>query len=133
MVVVQAIRSLCTKVPCKYAVLMNFLSSVLREKGELDYKIFIIDTIISTIEANSDAKASGLVHLCEFIGDCEHTSLAVHILHLLSKESPLSKTSSKNICVDYNRVVLENATVRTAAESALSQFSASCPDLLPNI
>lgn len=132
-VVVQAIRSLCTKFPRKYAVLMNFLSSMLREEGGLDYKTSIIDTIILIIEENPDAKESGLAHLCEFIEDCEHTSLAVRILHLLGKEGPLSKTPSKYIRFVYNRVILENATVRAAAVSALAQFGASCPDLLPNI
>lgn len=94
-VVVQAIRALCTKFPRKYAVLMNFLSSMLREEGGLDYKTSIIDTIILIIEENPDAKESGLAHLCEFIEDCEHTSLAVRILHLLGKEGPQSKYPSK--------------------------------------
>jgi len=71
--------------------------------------------------------------LCEFIEDCEHTSLAVRILHLLGKEGPFSKTPSKYIRFVYNRVILENATVRSAAVAALAQFGANCPDLLPNI
>ena len=33
----------------------------------------------------------------------------------------------------YNRVILENATVRAAAVSALARFAALCDDLLPNI
>ena len=33
----------------------------------------------------------------------------------------------------YNRVILENATVRAAAVSALARFGALCDDLLPNI
>lgn len=94
-VVVQAIRALCTKFPRKHNVLMNFLSAMLREEGGLDYKTSIVDTIITIIEENPDAKESGLSHLCEFIEDCEHTSLAVRILHLLGKEGPFSKTPSK--------------------------------------
>lgn len=94
-VVVQAISSLCTKYPRKHAILMNFLSGMLREEGGLEYKTSIIDTIITIIEENVDAKESGLSHLCEFIEDCEHTSLAVRILHLLGKEGPFSSTPSK--------------------------------------
>lgn len=30
-------------------------------------------------------------------------------------------------------MILENAAVRAAAVSALAQFGASCPDLLPNV
>ena len=58
---------------------------MLREEGGLEYKTSIADTIITIIEENSDAKENGLAHLCEFIEDCEHTSLAVRILHLLGK------------------------------------------------
>jgi hypothetical protein len=54
-----------------------------RDEGGLDYKASIADTIIAVIEENPEAKENGLSHLCEFIEDCEHTSLAVKILHLL--------------------------------------------------
>jgi coatomer subunit gamma len=76
---------------------------------------------------------AGLAHLCEFIEDCEHTSLAVRILHLLGKEGPRTKQPSRYIRFIYNRVILENAPVRAAAVAALAQFGAFCPDLLPNI
>lgn len=37
----------------------------------------------------------GLAHLCEFIEDCEHTSLTVRILHLLGKEGPRTVQPSR--------------------------------------
>lgn len=132
-VIVQAIRSLCTKFPRKQSVLINFLSQMLREEGGLAYKTSIVDTMITIIEENADAKEAGLTHLCEFIEDCEHTSLAVRILHLLGKEGPFSLTPSKYIRFIYNRVILENATIRAAAVSAMAQFGAACPNLLQNI
>ncbi|KAH8258294.1 hypothetical protein KR038_009302 [Drosophila bunnanda] len=132
-VVVQAICALCTKYPRKHTVLMNFLSGMLREEGGLEYKTSIVDTIITIIEENADAKESGLSHLCEFIEDCEHVSLAVRILHLLGKEGPFAATPSKYIRFIYNRVILESPIVRAAAVTALAQFGASCPALLSNI
>ncbi|KAG4079919.1 hypothetical protein HA402_006231 [Bradysia odoriphaga] len=132
-VIVQAIRALCTKFPRKHSILINFLSQMLREEGGLDYKASIVDTMINIIEENPEAKEAGLSHLCEFIEDCEHTSLAVRILHLLGKEGPYSQTPSKYIRFIYNRVILENATIRAAAVSAMAQFGASCPNLLQNI
>lgn len=75
----------------------------------------------------------GLSHLCEFIEDCEHTSLAVRILHLLGKEGPKAKNPSKYIRYIYNRVILEQPAVRAAAVSALAQFAAYCPNLLSNV
>jgi coatomer protein complex subunit gamma len=74
-----------------------------------------------------------LAHLCEFIEDCEHTSLAVRILHLLGSEGPKTSNPARYIRYIYNRVILENATVRAAAVSALARFGALCDDLLPNI
>ena len=112
---------------------MTFLSSMLRDEGGLEYKASIADTIIAIIEDNPDSKEAGLTHLCEFIEDCEHTSLAVRILHLLGKEGPRTKQPSKYIRFIYNRVILENAAVRAAAVSALAHFGATCPDILPNV
>ncbi|XP_046391751.1 coatomer subunit gamma [Ischnura elegans] len=132
-VVVQAIRALCLKFPRKHSVLMNFLSGMLRDEGGLDYKASIADTIITVIEDNPDAKETGLAHLCEFIEDCEHTSLAVRILHLLGKEGPRTKHPSRYIRFIYNRMILENSAVRAAAVAAMAQFGATCPDLLPNV
>ena len=58
-VVVQAIRALCTKFPRKHNVLMNFLSAMLRDEGGLEYKASIADTIITIIECNPEAKETG--------------------------------------------------------------------------
>ena len=81
-------------------------------KGGFDYKKAIVDAIISIIEENNDAKDTGLGHLCEFIEDCEHTTLATKILHLLGQEGPRTQNPSKFIRFIYNRVILENAEVR---------------------
>lgn len=132
-VVVQAIRALCQKFPRKHAVLMNFLSAMLRDEGGLEYKAAIVDTIIAVMEGNAEAKEAGLAHLCEFIEDCEHISLAVRILHLLGQEGPTSKQPSRYIRFIYNRVILESASVRAAAVTALARFAAACPPLLPNV
>ena len=49
----QDIRELCMKFQSKYTVFMDFLSSLLREEGGLDYKTAIVDTIINIIEGIS--------------------------------------------------------------------------------
>jgi coatomer protein complex subunit gamma len=124
-VVVQAIKSLCLKFPKKHGILMNFLSGMLRDEGKfipkfirkiqfssidptggLEYKTSIADTIITLIEENPEAKENGLAHLCEFIEDCEHTSLAVRILHLLGSEGPKTSNPARYIRYIYNRHVL---------------------------
>ena len=58
-IVVQAIQSVCIKFPRKHHILMTFLSSMLREEGGADYKKAIVNTIITIIEENQDAKEAG--------------------------------------------------------------------------
>eukprot|EP00249_Psilotum_nudum_P023804 c28985_g1_i2 orf=144-2834(+) len=132
-VVVDAIRSLCLKFPQKYRTLMNFLSNILREEGGFEYKKAIVDSILILIKEIPDAKESGLSHLCEFIEDCEFTYLSTQILHFLGNEGPKTNDPSKYIRYIYNRVILENATVRASAVSALSKFGAFVDTLKPRI
>ncbi|KAF5841268.1 hypothetical protein DUNSADRAFT_13722 [Dunaliella salina] len=80
-----------------------------------------------------DAKESGLSHLCEFIEDCEFTYLSAQILHVLGKEGPKTKEPSKYIRYIYNRIILENATVRAAAVSSLASFGAQVESLRPRV
>eukprot|EP01136_Pigoraptor_vietnamica_P015653 Opistho-1_new@59074 len=132
-VVIDAIRSLCLKFPSKQAVMMGFLSGVLRDEGGYEYKKAIVDTISGIIAEIPEAKETGLSHLSEFIEDCEYTNLSTRVLALLGRLGPLSKTPSKYIRHIYNRIILENATVRAAAVSALAKFGAQSEKLLPSI
>ncbi|KAL2477161.1 Coatomer subunit gamma [Forsythia ovata] len=132
-VVVEAIRSLCLKFPLKYRSLMNFLSNILREEGGFEYKKAIVDAIVILIRDIPDAKESGLLHLCEFIEDCEFTYLSTQILHFLGNEGPKTSDPSKYIRYIYNRVILENATVRASAVSTLAKFGAMVESLKPRI
>ncbi|KAJ8047390.1 Coatomer subunit gamma-2 [Holothuria leucospilota] len=132
-VVVDAVSSLCSKFPRKYSVMMNFLASMLRDDGGYEYKKAIVNSLVGIIEENPEAKEAGLSHLCEFIEDCEHTSLATRILHLLGQEGPRTPKPAKYIRFIYNRVILENAAIRAAAVSSLAKFGAHCEPLLPSI
>ena len=65
--------------------------------------------------------------------DCEFSYLASQILHLLGSEGPHTSDPPKYIRYIYNRVILENATVRAAAVSSLAAFGAHCPGLRPRV
>lgn len=132
-VVVRAIRRLCSKYPRKHQSLASFLAGMLRDEGGLQYKTAIADAIIALVEENPDAKETGLAHLCEFIEDCEHASLAVRILHIIGRQGPKARQPSRYIRYIYNRVILESGPVRAAAVSAVARFGAARPELLPNI
>ena len=133
MAVVEAIRTLCIKFPSKHRGMLNFLSMCLREDGGFVYKRSIVDAILAIIQHIPESKDVALGQLSEFIEDCEFTFLSVEILHLLGEEGPKTKDPARHIRVIYNRVILENATVRAAAISALARFALECESLRENI
>ncbi|KNC74423.1 hypothetical protein SARC_13027, partial [Sphaeroforma arctica JP610] len=132
-VVVDAIRALCLKFPSKQMLMMGFLSSVLRDEGGFEYKKAIVDTLVDIIGEIPEARESGLSYLCEFIEDCEFQSLSTHVLHILGEQGPSMPNPSRFIRYIYNRVILENASVRAAAVSALAKFGVSCEELTESI
>jgi Adaptin N terminal region len=127
-IIVEAIRSLCLKFPAKHASMLTFLSGVLRDEGGYDFKRAVVEAIFDMIKYIGESKEQALSHLCEFIEDCEFTKLSVRILHLLGMEGPKSPQPAKYIRFIYNRVVLENATVRAAAVSSLAKFGVNSID-----
>lgn len=127
-IIVDAIRSLCLKFPTKHIAMLGFLSGVLRDEGGYDFKRAVVEAIFDMIKFIGDCKEQALSHLCEFIEDCEFTKLSVRILHLLGIEGPKAPQPAKYIRFIYNRVVLENATVRAAAVASLAKFGISADD-----
>lgn len=132
-VVVKAIRELCSKYPKKHRVMVSFLATFLREEGGYEFKKSIVDSIVDLMSAITDTKESSLLHLCEFIEDCEFGELIVQILHIVGTIGPLTSSPSRFIRFVFNRVILENAVVRAAAVSTLGSFATKVPELRPSI
>lgn len=131
--VVRSLQQLCLTYPSKHRVLVGFLSNFLREEGGFDFKRSIVASIVSLIRLVPETTESSLLHLCEFIEDCEFTMLSTQILHLLGELGPTTTAPARYIRFIYNRVILENSAVRAAAVSALSKFAAQCPSLRHSI
>jgi len=127
--VVRAVKGLCLAYPSKHKTLMSFLSSNLREDGTADFKKDLVDAIILIISQVPAAREHGLLHLCEFIEDCEYPNLCTRILGFLGDEVPSTSVPAKYIRFIYNRLILENALVRAAAVDALSKIAMKCPVL----
>jgi coatomer subunit gamma len=127
-IIVDAIRSLTLKFPAKHVSMLTFLSGVLRDEGGYDFKRAVVEAIFDMIKFISECKEQALSHLCEFIEDCEFTKLSVRILYLLGMEGPKLPQPAKYIRFIYNRVVLENATVRAAAVSSMAKFGVNGKD-----
>lgn len=123
-VVVDAVKTLCLKFPQKYATMMGFLSEALRSEGGFEFKRAVVDTVIVILHEIPDAKAVGLQCLCEFIEDCDHALLSTRVMHLLGSLGPDMPHAGVYVRHIYNRILLENSTVRAAAVSALAKFGA---------
>ena len=132
-VVVKAIRELCVKYPQKHRVMVGFLATFLREEGGFDFKKAIVDSIVELMTTIPDTKETSLLHLCEFIEDCEFSELIVQILHLIGTTGPLTTSPSRYIRFIFNRVILENAVVRAAAVTTLGIFATRVRELRPSI
>ncbi|KAJ3117113.1 coatomer subunit gamma [Phlyctochytrium bullatum] len=132
-IVIEAIRSLCLKFPAKQSLMISFLSNVLRDEGGYEYKKAVVEAIFDIIYHIPESKEFALSHLCEFIEDCEFTKLAVRILYLLGTEGPKTSTPSKYIRYIYNRIILENATVKAAAVTAMARFAIEIESLRDRI
>mmetsp|Transcript_49427 Transcript_49427/g.159522 ORF Transcript_49427/g.159522 Transcript_49427/m.159522 type:complete len:927 (+) Transcript_49427:119-2899(+) len=127
--VVRAVKGLCMMYPAKHKMLMSFLSSNLREDGSADFKTDLVDALILIIGQVPAARDSGLLHLCEFIEDCEYSNLCTRILGFLAEEVPSTGLPSKYVRFIYNRMILENAVVRAAAVDTLAKIAMKCPTL----
>ena len=57
----------------------------------------------------------------------------MQVLHLLGEMAPETAEPSRFVRFMYNRVILENATVRAAAVSSLAAIGARCPSLRDRI
>eukprot|EP00397_Hematodinium_sp_SG-2012_P002291 GEMP01002297.1.p1 GENE.GEMP01002297.1~~GEMP01002297.1.p1 ORF type:complete len:807 (+),score=146.51 GEMP01002297.1:405-2825(+) len=133
MEVVRAVKGLCLQYPAKYKVLMSFLSTNLREEASNDFKTELVDAITLIMETLPQTREIGLLHMCEFIEDCEYPALCQRILAFLADMVPTTSQPSKYVRFIYNRLILENAVVRGAAVDALAKIAMRCKPLRRDI
>jgi coatomer subunit gamma len=132
-VVVQAVRELCLKYPAKNRVLVGFLATFLREEGGFDFKKSIVDSVLDLMHSIPETKETSLLHLCEFIEDCEFGELIVQVMHVLGTVGPATSSPARYIRFIFNRLILENAAVRAAAVNTLGSFAIALPELRSSI
>ncbi|CAD7971038.1 unnamed protein product [Amoebophrya sp. A25] len=131
--VVRAVKHLGLQYPGKYKQILHFLSGNLREEGSVEFKRDIVEAIISLVEKLPASSKEGLLHLCEFIEDCEYPDLCTKILAFLGEMVPKQQAPGKFVRFMYNRLILENALVRAAAADALTKVALKCPPLRNDI
>ena len=123
-IIVDAVRTLSLNFPQEWKSIVTFLIDVLKNsEGGFKYKNSIVEALIDIVSFVPQSKELALENLCDFIEDCEYNEILVRILHLLGKEGPSTTNPSLYVRHIYNRVVLENSIIRSAAVVALSKFA----------
>eukprot|EP00918_Siedleckia_nematoides_P047512 GHVU01104046.1.p1 GENE.GHVU01104046.1~~GHVU01104046.1.p1 ORF type:complete len:959 (+),score=230.90 GHVU01104046.1:2712-5588(+) len=127
--IVNAVKCLCLQYPSKHRLLLAFLSSNLREEGSFELKSEIVEALIELCTKIAALQEPALLHLCEFIEDCEYPSLSAQVLYYLSSAVPRMSSPSKYVRFIYNRLILENTVVRAAGVYALTEIAHQYPPL----
>lgn len=123
-IIIDAIRTLSLKFPDEWETILAFLIESLQSaEGSLQFKNSVVEALIDLIQYVPQSKEKALEELCDFIEDCEYNEVLVRILHLLGKEGPSTKNPSLYVRHIYNRVILENSIIRSAAVISLSKFA----------
>lgn len=121
--IIDSIKTLTLKFPQNYQSLLNFLTELLNDEGGFEFKNAVVEALFDLIRFVPESRDSALENLCEFIEDCEFTEITVRVLNLLGNEGPKTTNPTLYIRHIYNRVVLENSIIRSAAVVALSKFA----------
>lgn len=129
--------------PSKASTILSFLGlNILREENSVQVKESAINTIKSIIFHDPTTKNAALGHLCEFIEDSEYPSLSSMCIYFLGEEGSTLEIGGDNIDnIDigllkkivrfiYNRLILEDSSVRIVCVGALSKLAMKTKGLL---
>lgn len=131
--VTRALKGLCVSFPDKHPTVLSFFSHNFRDATASEVKREMIDATMYIVENIPEAQALGLKYLCEFIEDCEFPDLNAQVLKFLGDNVPKAEAPEQYVRYIYNRLILENATVRAAGIEALDKIVRDCPELRKSV
>ncbi|SOV80375.1 coatomer subunit gamma, putative [Plasmodium reichenowi] len=126
--IIEEVKNLCFIYPNKCNIILNFLSNNLRDDESYQFKASTIDSIILIITNLPNAEETAILQLCEFIEDCEYHALLLKVIRFLLIHIPKTKNPSKYIRYIYNRLLLENSTIRVDGMYALFYIALKCAE-----
>ncbi|ETW27921.1 hypothetical protein PFTANZ_03579 [Plasmodium falciparum Tanzania (2000708)] len=126
--IIEEVKNLCFIYPNKCNIILNFLSNNLRDDESYQFKASTIDSIILIITNLPNAEETAILQLCEFIEDCEYHALLLKVIRFLLMHIPKTKNPSKYIRYIYNRLLLENSTIRIDGMYALFYIALKCAE-----
>ncbi|GAB66723.1 coat protein gamma subunit [Plasmodium cynomolgi strain B] len=124
--IIEELKNLCFIYPSKCNLILSFLSNNLRDEESYKFKSNTIDAIILIISQIPNSEETAILQLCEFIEDCEYNSLLLRVIRFLLVHIPKTSTPSKYIRYIYNRLILENSTIRVDGLYALFHIALKC-------
>eukprot|EP00736_Rhodelphis_marinus_P006261 Rmarinus@m.24789 len=131
--VVEALSALCAKYPRKHRAILSFMTNILRDEGGFEFKRTVVEAIHNILNEVPQANEAGLLALCEFIEDCEFSALATRVIDIIATWSSKSSDPKQYVRFLYNRLVLENASVRVAAIMGLAKYAFNVPSMKPQV
>ncbi|GFE54606.1 coat gamma subunit [Babesia ovis] len=131
--VAKALKGLCVSFPDKHPVVLKFFANNFRDATACEFKREMIDATMHIVERIPEAQAQGLKNLCDFIEDCEYPDLNAKVLKFLGEYVPKAAAPEEYVRYIYNRLLLENATVRAAGIEALDNIVRECPALKASV
>ncbi|EOB12669.1 Coatomer subunit gamma-2 [Nosema bombycis CQ1] len=101
---------------------VNFLARSMQERGALDFKMHLLSVLNRNIKKDC-LREKILDILCMYVEDSEHHQLSMEILGILGREIPHSVNPRKYLLHVYNRLILEDNKIRSAALQCLYNLS----------
>ncbi|KAI4838559.1 coatomer subunit gamma [Plasmodium brasilianum] len=126
--IIEEVKNLCFIYPSKCNIILNFLSNNIRDEESYQFKSNTIDAIILIISQIPHSEETAILQLCEFIEDCEYNSLLLRVIRFLLLHIPKTRNPAKYIRYIYNRLILENATIRVDGMYALFHIALKCTE-----
>ncbi|UKK02582.2 coat protein, gamma subunit [Theileria orientalis] len=127
--VTRAIKRLCISHPDKYKHVLRFMAFNFRNESSFASKREMVDATIFIVREIPKARNFGVLNLCEFIEDCEYSEISTKVLKFLGENIPNLKNPHEYVRFIYNRLILENALVRSASIDALESIANKLPEL----
>lgn len=137
--IISSLLSFSKAHPSKTSSILSFLgTNILREENSEEVKASAIQTIKSIISFDPSVKSAAIGHICEFIEDSEYPSLSSMCIYFLGEEGSSSigssgdgdggdtasiATTKKIVRFIYNRLILEDSSVRMVCIGALSKLA----------
>jgi coatomer protein complex subunit gamma len=124
---IKSVKLLVHRHPTTYKAVLQFLKKALRPYQVMEFRREILDSIIYIINNVPTSREEALSIAMEFIEDCSFSQLLCKALDGIADEIIKCGNPIVYLKYIYNRILLENDSVRLSAITALGKIGLKCP------